>query len=323
MKKRMATLALSCLGAMTTAQAQTDWPKEKAVQVVVPFPAGGSTDTLGRLMAEQLQKRLGQSFVVNNKPGATGTIGAGFVKRAEPDGYTLMMASLGPYVIAPHLIKTTPYNALTDFDYITVAVQAPNVLVAAPSKTAKNINDVIAELKAKPGQISFANSGYGASDHLSAEVFFQQTNTEGMHVAYKGGAPAINDLMGSQVDYSFQNVNAVLPHIRAGKLRALAVTGDKRSAVLPDTPTLTEEGVPNSVIYSWQALSAPKGLPEPIRNTLAQAAIESFRDPDIVKLVEQQGMEVVANTPEAFTKFQAQEFHRWKNLIESRSISIE
>lgn len=321
MKRLLITVMLSC--AAFSASAQTPWPKEKPVQVVVPFPAGGATDTIGRLMAEQLQRRLNQSFVVYNRAGATGTIGAGMVARAEPDGYTLMMSSLGTYVIAPHLIKSTPYDPLKDFDYITVAVQAPNVLVAPPSKAARTVQDVIAELKAKPGQVSFANSGYGASDHLSAEVFLQQTHTEGMHVAYKGGAPAINDLMGAQVDYSFQNVNAVLPHIRAGKLIAIAVTGSQRSSVLPDVPTLTEAGVPNAVIYSWQGLVAPKGLPASVKTQLADAAIASFREPAVARKLEEQGLEIVANTPEAFTDFQVQEFKRWRDLIEARGITIE
>ncbi|WP_442862089.1 Bug family tripartite tricarboxylate transporter substrate binding protein [Bordetella sp. 02P26C-1] len=272
---------------------------------------------------ERSDSQCWSAVVVHNRPGATGTIGAGAVARAAPDGYTLMMSSLGTYVIAPHLIKSTPYDALQDFDYITVAVQAPNVLVAAPTKTARSVQDVIDELKARPGQVSFANSGFGASDHLSAEVFLQQTRTDGMHVAYKGGAPAINDLMGSQVDYSFQNVNAVLPHIRAGKLRPLAVTGDKRSAVLPDVPTLTEAGVPNAVIYSWQALSAPKGLPAGVKAKLADAAIAAFKDAEVAHKLEDQGLEVVASTPEAFSAFQAREFQRWKTLIEERGITIE
>lgn len=321
MKKVITALMLSCVAFSVTAQ--TSWPKEKPVQVVVPFPAGGATDTIGRLLAEQLQRRLDQSFVVYNRAGATGTIGAAVVQRAEPDGYTLMMSSLGTYVIAPHLIKSTSYDALKDFDYISVLVQAPNVLVAAPSKSVRTVQDVIAELKSKPGQISFANSGYGASDHLSAEVFLQQTQTQGMHVAYKGGAPAINDLMGGQVDYSFQNVNAVLPHIRAGKLRAIAVTGSKRSAVLPDVPTLTEAGVPNAVVYSWQGLSAPKGLPAEVKDKLSKATIASFRDPAVVTKLEEQGLEIVANTPEEFSAFQVEEFNRWKALIEERGIVIE
>lgn len=318
----VAGVVLGCMTAAAPALAK-EWPEEKPVQVVVPFPPGGSTDTIGRLVAEQLQKRLNQSFVVNNRAGATGTIGATYVQRSAPDGYTLMLSSLGTYVIAPHLYKSVTYDALTDFDYISIPVQAPNVLVAAPAKTASTVADVVAELKANPGKISFANSGYGASDHLSAEVFLQQTGTEGMHVAYKGGAPAINDLMGSQVDYSFQNVNAVLPHILSGKLKAIAVTGAERSSVLPDTPTLAEEGVANSVIYSWQGLSAPKGLPADIKKKIADAVIEGFKDPEVSEKLEKLGFVVEPSTPEQMTEFQKAEFHRWKDLIESRGITIE
>jgi tripartite-type tricarboxylate transporter receptor subunit TctC len=321
MYKLFSIVALSGMAFSSTAQ--VSWPQEKPVQIIVPFPAGGATDTLGRVAAEQLQRRLDQSFVVHNRPGATGTIGGAAAARAQPDGYTLMFSSLGTYVIAPHLIPSTSYDALKDFDYITMAVQTANVLVAPPNKPVHTVADVIAELKAKPGQISFANSGYGASDHLSAEVFLQQTNTDGMHVAYKGGAPAINDLMGAQVDYSFQNVNSVLPHIRAGKLRAIAVTGEKRSAVLPDIPTLAEAGVPNAVIYSWQGLSAPKGLPADVKAKLAETVIASFKDPEVARKLEDQGLEIVANTPEEFTEFQAREFQRWKDLIQERGIKIE
>ena len=323
MKKIVVSTLLASLAFLSASAIAAEWPKEKAVQVIVPFPPGGSTDTIGRIVAEQLQKRLDQNFVVSNKPGATGTIGAAQVARAEPDGYTLMMSSLGTYVIAPHLYKNVNYDALTDFDYISIPVQAPNVLVAAPTKTARTVADVVAELKEKPGVVSFANSGYGASDHLSAEVFLQQTDTQGMHVAYKGGAPAITDLMGSQTDYSFQNVNAVLPHIRSGKLRAIAVTGQERSPVLPDVPTLSEAGVENSVIYSWQGLAAPKGLPEDIKKKISAAVVEGFKDPEVSQKLVEQGFEIVANSPEEMTEFQNKEFHRWKTLIETRGITIQ
>src|SRR5690606_34174168 len=286
-------------------------------------PPGGSTDTIGRLAAAELQKRIDQTVVVNNKAGATGTIGATYVKRAEADGYTLMLSSLGTYVIAPHLYKALNYDALTDFDYLTIPVQAPNVLVASPAQKAASVADLIAELKAKPGTISFANSGYGSSDHLSAEVFAQQTGTDVMHVAYKGGAPAINDLMGSQVDYSFQNVNAVLPHIKAGKLRALAVTGSERSKLLPDVPTLAEAGVSNAVIYSWQGMAGHKGIPAEAKKKIVDAVTAGFKDPAVAEKLEVLGFEILANTPEEMTKFQNAEFHRWKDLIESRKITIE
>ncbi len=313
---------LVALAASVALSAVAAWP-EKSVNIVVPFPPGGSTDTIARAMAQHMGEKLGQAFVVDNRPGATGTIGATAVKRAAPDGYTLLVASLGPYVIAPHLVKNVPYDAVKDFDYLSLPVQAPNVLVASPAQKARTLAEVVAALKAQPGKISFASSGNGSSDHLSAELFWQQSGTTGVHVPYKGGAPAINDLLGGQVDFSFQNVNAVLPHIRAGKLTAIAVTGDKRSPVLPDVPTLAEAGVKGAEIYSWQGMAAPKGLPADLKKKLADAAIQAINEPTLKKRLTDQGMEIVANTPEEFTAFQAREYARWKTLIEARKISID
>ncbi|MDR6890771.1 MULTISPECIES: Bug family tripartite tricarboxylate transporter substrate binding protein [Variovorax] len=320
MKKLLIALAWS-LSVGAFAQG-TNWP-EKPVTIVVPFPAGGSTDMVARAMALQMQTKLGQTFLVDNKPGATGTIGAGFVKRAAPDGYTLLVSSLGAFVVTPHLQKSVPYDATKDFDYISVPVQAPNVLVASPGQKARTVAEVIAELKASPGKVSFASSGNGSSDHLSAEVFWQQTQTEGLHIPYKGGAPAINDLLGNQVNFSFQNVNAVLQHIKAGKLHAIAVTGDKRSPVLPNVPTLAEAGVKGAEVYSWQGLAAPKGLPPAVKDKLAAAAIAAINDPEVKQRMVEQGLEIVASTPAEFTAFQAREWARWKTLIEARKITAD
>ena len=320
MRKLLAVML--CAVSLTVCAQTTPWP-DKAVTIVVPFPAGGSTDMVARAMALQMGSALGQSFIVDNKPGATGTIGAGVVKRAAPDGYTLLVSSLGAFVVTPHLIKNVPYDATKDFDYISVPVQAPNVLVASPKQKERTLAEVIALLKTNPGKVSFASSGNGSSDHLSAEVFWQQSGTEGLHVPYKGGAPAINDLLGGQVDFSFQNVNAVLPHIKAGKLHAIAVTGDKRSPVLPDVPTLAEAGVKGAEVYSWQGLAAPKGLPVAVKDKLATAAIAAINAPEVKKRMQEQGLEVVASTPAEFTAFQAKEWARWKHLIETRKITAD
>jgi tripartite-type tricarboxylate transporter receptor subunit TctC len=320
MKKLLVSLGVA-LAAVSVAHAQ-EWP-QKAVTFVVPFPPGGSTDMVARAITPKLADKLGQTFLVDNKAGATGTIGATLVKRSAPDGSTFLVTSLGPLVIAPHLIKGMQYDASKDFDLITVAVQAPNVLVVPASSPHKSVADVIAYLKANPGKMTFASSGNGSSDHLTAVLFWQQTSTSGLHVPYKGGAPAITDLLGGQVDASFQNVNAVFQNIKAGKLKALAVTGDKRSTVLPDVPTTAEAGVKNVEVYSWQAIVAPKGLPPAVRDKAHDAMVAALNEPAVKKQFTAIGLEVVGNTPAEFAAFQQQESARWKKVIETGKVTAD
>jgi len=319
--KRFLTTLILCLAAASSAQAQA-WPT-KPVTLVVPFPPGGSTDAIARAIGPSLTKTFGQSFIVDNKAGATGTIGAAAVKRAAPDGYTFLVTSLGPLVIAPHLIKGIQYDALKDFDLITVAVEAPNVLVVPASSPHKSLADVVAYEKAHPDKMTFASSGNGSSDHLTAELFWLESGTTGIHVPYKGGGPAITDLLGGQVDASFQNVNAVLQHIRTGKLRALAVTGAKRSPVLPDVPTMAESGVRNVDVYSWQGVVGPKGLPADVRDKFHDAVVAALNDPQVKAQLTALGLEIVANTTAQFSAFQQQEFARWKKVIEVRKITAD
>ena len=319
---RTALGAALLVAAIAPAAAQTAGYPSKPVTLVVPFPPGGSTDMIARTLAQQLQEKLGQSFVVDNRAGATGTIGAGQVARAAPDGYTLFVSSLGPFVIAPHLIKNVPYDALKDLEPITVAVQAPNVLVVPAASPFKTVADVLAQLKKEPGKTTFASSGNGSSDHLTAALFWQQTGTTGIHVPYKGGAPAMTDLLGGVVDASFQNINVVVPHVAAGKLRALAITGTQRSALLPDVPTLAQAGVDKVDVYSWQAVAAPRGLPADVKAKLHSAITAALNDPQVKPKLTGLGFEIVANTPEQFAKFQADEFARWKQVISTGNITV-
>jgi tripartite-type tricarboxylate transporter receptor subunit TctC len=223
MRKLFATLALGLVVA-SGAHAQA-WPA-KPVTLLVPFPPGGSTDVIARTLGAKLQEKLGGTFIVDNKAGAGGTVGAAQAKRSAPDGYTIFVSSLGPFVIGPHLVKNPGYDPLKDFDYITVAVQAPNVLAVPANSPHKSFGDILKFIKANPEKVTFASAGNGTSDHLTAELFWQETGTKGTHVPYKGGAPAMQDLIGGTVDATFMNINTGLPNIKAGKLRAL---GDHRA----------------------------------------------------------------------------------------------
>ena len=314
-----ATLAFAA--ALAPAAANT-YP-ERPVTMVVPFPPGGSSDMVARTLSTKLATSLGQPFVIENQAGATGAIGAARVKRAPADGYTILVASIGVYATNPFLQKGLQYDPAKDFDLLTVAVRAPNVLVANPAVPANTVAELIDYLKKNPDKVSFASSGAGSSDHLTAALFWQRTGTTGIHVPYKGGGPAIQDLIAGHSQVSFQNVNSVLNHIRSGKLKALAVTADKRSAVLPDVPTLAESGVKGVEVSSWQAVAAPKGLPKDVNDKLHGAIIKALNDPDVRKNLSEQGFEIVGNSQEQFATFLAQELARWKAVIETGKITLD
>lgn len=322
-RRQLLQAGLAVATTMPTWSRADTWPS-KPITLVVPFPPGGSTDLIARALSSKMGEKLGPgfSFIVDNKAGATGTIGAAHVARAPADGHTLLVSSLGPFVIAPHLIKTN-YDALKDLDPLTIVAQAPNVLVVPAASARKSVADVITHLKANPDTMSFASSGNGSSDHLTAELFWQQTGTSGVHVPYKGGGPVMTDLLGNQVEASFMNINTALPQIKAGKLRALAITSAKRSPLLPDVPTLEESGVKEANVNSWQAVAAPKGLPADVKKRLVDAIVASVRDPAIAPKLLELGFELVLNTPEQFASYQAAEYARWQKLISSRNIKAD
>jgi len=319
MKKALASILFTLA---TTITGHAAYP-EKPVTMIVPFPAGGSTDMVARTMGANLTEKLGQTFIIDNRPGATGAIGAAMVKRAAPDGYTLLVASIAVWAVNPFLQKNLPYDPAKDFDLLTIAVRAPNVLVVHPSIPGTAVADLINYMKKNPGKVTFASSGAGSSDHLTAELFWQKTGTNAIHVPYKGGAPAVIDLIGGHVDASFQNLNVVVTHVNAGKMKALAQTGEKRSPQLANVPTMAEAGVKDVVVYSWQAIAGPKGMQPEIKARLHKAMVASLNDPQIRQKMLDQGFEIVANTPAQFAQFQNQELARWKQVIETGHITIE
>lgn len=324
--KKLLLVAAACglafaASAQTSAPAAT-WP-DKPVTIVVPFPAGGSTDMVARAMAQHMGDKLGQNFVVDNRPGATGTLGAGMVKRAPADGYTLLVSSLGAFVVAPHLLKTVPYDALKDFDYITVPVQAPNVLVAAPGQKARTVKEVIAQLKASPGKVSFASSGNGSSDHLSAEVFWQQTGTEGLHIPYKGGAPALQDLLGGRVAAYYSTPSTAAPHIEAGKLIPLATTGLTRSPFMPNVPTIAESGYPGFNATNWYAFVAPGKTQVAVLERWNAELVKALNAPEVKAELDKHGLTPAPGSREELARTIASESKAWGQLIKERNIKAD
>ena len=304
------------------APALAEYP-EQNVTIIVPFPAGGASDIAGRVTGNKLSERLGKSVLIENRAGANGSLGATAMKAAKPDGYTLLIGSIGVYAINPALYKKLGYDPLKDFDLLSLLVRTPNVLVANPKFPVKDVKELIAHLKANPGKVTFASSGIGSSDHLTAALFWQKTGTTGIHVPYKGGGPAINDLIGGHADVSFQNLGAVAQQIKGGQLKALAITGDKRAEILPDVPTIAEAGVAGLVVYSWQAAAAPKGLPAAVRARLETEIRAAANSPEARKSFNDIGFDVVANTGAEFETFLKAETDRWKTVIESGNITVE
>ena len=313
---------MALLAGLVVTGAHAAYP-DKPVTIIVPFPPGGSTDMVARIMTPKMSEKLGQPVVVENKPGATGAIGATQVKRSAPDGYTLLCASIGMWAANPFLQKNLAYDPAKDFDLLTVAVKSPNVLVTHPSVPAKDVKELVAYLKQKPNKVTFPSSGAGSSDHLTAALFWMSTGTTGIHVPYKGGGPAIADLVAGHAEVSFQNLNNVIGHIKAGKLKALAVTSDKRAPLLPDVPTMVELGYPDVVVTSWQALGAPKGLPADVKKTIHDAMMAALKDPETAKKLTDPGFEVSATSPEEFAKFLQSELAKWKTVIEVGKITLD
>ena len=317
------------LGAPSTTWAQSAWPA-KPVRIVVPFTAAGTTDILARALAPELQRVLGQPFVVDNKPGAGGNLGAAEVAKAPADGYTLLMGTVGTHAINPALYPKMPYDHFKDFAPVTLVAGVPNVLVVNPAFAQKHgiqsVADLIKVAKAQPGRLNFASSGNGTSIHLSGELFKAMTGTFMVHFPYRGSGPALMDLMGGNTDLMFDNLPSAMVHIKSGKLKALAVTSAQRSGALPDVPTVAEAGGAALAAYeasSWFGLLAPAGTPPEIIQRLQQETAKALNSPAIKERLLSQGAIPSGNTPAEFAKLIEQETKKWAAVVKASGAKVD
>jgi tripartite-type tricarboxylate transporter receptor subunit TctC len=311
------------------ARAQAGWPT-KPVRIVVPFTAGGTTDILARAIAPELQRVFGQPFIVDNKPGAGGNSGAAEIAKSAPDGYSILMGTVGTHAINPSLYPKMPYDHVKDFAPITLVAGVPNVVVMNPASAQKygvvTIADLVRAARANPGKLNVASSGNGTSIHLSAELFKSMTGTFMLHLPYRGSGPALIDLIAGNVDLMFDNLPSALPHIKAGKLRALAVTSGQRSTALPDVPTVAEAGgllLRNYEASSWFGLLAPAGTPADIVNRIQQETAKALGTPTIKERMLAQGAIPSGMTPAEFTTFIAAETKKWAQVVKASGAKVD
>jgi tripartite-type tricarboxylate transporter receptor subunit TctC len=295
----------------------------KPIRLVCPFPPAGAVDIASRASAHELSRILGQPVTVENKPGAGGNLGGAEVARAAPDGYTLLMTTSGIQAINPALYAKMPFDPNKDLAPVAPLVSLNNVLVLHPSVPAKSVKDVIALAKKEPGKLTYASSGNGTSIHMSGAMFTQMTGTDLLHIPYKGSGPAVTDLLGGQVNLMFDNIPSSLPHIKAGKLHALATTGAKRDPALPDLPTMAEAGVPGYESGVWFGLSVPAGTPKDVIQRLSAAAIETTKAPEFIKRMTELGYNIIPGTPEDMAKMLKAEVARWAPIVKASGAKVD
>ena len=318
----LASLAVAAAGALPLGALAQNFPT-KPITIIVPFSAGGTTDILARIVGQGLTTELGQSVVVDNKPGAGGKIGGSLAAKAAADGYTLFMGTVGTHAINQSLYKKMPFDPVKDFAPLSRVATVPNLLVAHPSQPFKTVKEMIAYAKANPGKITFGSPGSGASPHVSGELFKSMTGTDLLHIPYKGSAPAMTDLLGGQTSVMFDNMPSAIQHVRSGKLRPIAVTTAKRSPELPDVPTIAEAGVPGYEATSWFGMFAPAGTPKPVLDKLHAALIKVLNQADVKKKIAEQGGDVVAETPEQFAAFIQAESVKWGKVVKESGATAD
>ncbi|MBV6306568.1 tripartite tricarboxylate transporter substrate binding protein [Candidimonas humi] len=315
-----AAAALAGLAGFSTgaAAAYPDHP----IRLIVGFSAGGTTDVVARIVGKEISQELGQSVIIDNRPGAGSNIGAELVARAKPDGYTLYMVAVTS-AINQTLYKNIKFNLVNDFAPVALAVKVPNILVVNPKLPVHSVKELVAYAKANPGKLNFASSGSGTSIHMAGELFKQVAGVDMLHVPYKGSAPAETDLMGGQVQLMFDNMPAAWPHVQAGKLRALAVTTAERSKTAPDLPTMEESGFPNFDVSSWFGVIAPKGTPADVVNTLNAAIEKALSKPDVQKRFADLGAVAVKTTPAEFGEFIKSQVDTWAKVVKASGAQVD
>jgi len=316
--RKLVPLFLLVLSLQAAAQSYPSQP----IRMIAPFPPGGSVDIMARLIGEPLGRQLGQNIVVENRSGASGNLGMEAAARATPDGYTLVLNTI-PLVTNQSLFKNLTWDPIKDYVHIGMVATAPHALVVPPKNPANSVKELIAAARANPGRLNYASAGIGTTFHFCAEMFKDETGTNIVHVPYKGGGPALVDTLSGQVDMSFPTLSAVLPHVKAGKLKALAVTSSSRSKLLPDVPTMQEAGVKGFEFTQWLAILAPAGTPQPIVAQLNKALNAALGSKEVAEKFAQQGFEPFITSPEETRKFLANEVQRYARLIKSRGITAE
>lgn len=299
-----------------------NWPGS-TVTVVVPWPPGGPSDIAARPLAKGLTQNLGQSFVIDNRAGGGGNIGTAAVTRAKPDGQTLLITSSAPIVINPSLYKNMSFDPLKDLAPVTNLLRVPLVLVAHPSVPAKNLKELMAYIQSKKGQFSYGSSGNGTPQHLTSELFASVTKLQMTHVPYKGSAPAISDLLGGHIPMMFDSTIAIMPHIKSGKVKAIAISSAQRSPLLPDVPTFTEAGLPQIESYAWYGMFAPAKTPKNVVAKINAEAIKVMKAPDFQKVLADTGSDFVGDTPENFAKFVQAEHARWSKVVKESGATVD
>jgi len=322
MRRFAQAIAVAVLATFAAGAFAQGWPT-KSVRFIVPYPPGGTSDILARTIGQKLGDALGQTIVVENKPGANGNVGAEMVTKAAPDGYTFLLADIGAIAISPSVYPTLPFDPVKDFAPVTMVAYSPHILAVNPSVTALSVQDLVALAKSKPGKLNYAASSTGSAPHLAGVEFASRAGIDWAYIPYKGGAQAITDVVGGQADVLFNGMLATYPHVKSGKLRILAVSSAKRMASIPDVPTVAESGYPGFETGSWQGILAPPGTPREIVAKLGAEVDKILATPEMKEKLAAQGAEVRAMTPAEFGAFIAREKERWAKVVKAAGIKAE